>query len=154
MELHLKLKQDMMIALKTLFSFSKYSEMVVFPKKLHWNMIFFALSGKMIILFSKNILFFRRKMKGDLSRKCDIFCGCSEKRVFPKNRIGIWCFLYYQKKMIFLFPKKTSSYYLDGKWNIVFPKNSPWIMTFLQLSGKMVFLFPKTMISLILYLFT
>ena len=106
MELHLKLKQDITTALKTLFSFSKYSETVFFPKKLHRNMIFFALSGKMVILFSKNILFFRRKMKDDLSRKCDIFCGCSEKMVFPKNRIGIWSFLYYQKKTIFLFPEK------------------------------------------------
>ena len=34
MELHLKLKQDITTALKTLFSFSKYSETVVFPKKI------------------------------------------------------------------------------------------------------------------------
>ena len=51
--------------------FFKCSEKMVFPKKLHWNMIFLVvLSGKMIFLFPENmILFFRRKMKDDLSQK-------------------------------------------------------------------------------------
>ena len=57
-------------ARKTVFFFIKCSEKMVFPKKLHWNMIFFVLSGKMIILFPKNmILFFRRKLKDDLFQK-------------------------------------------------------------------------------------
>ena len=39
-------------------------------KKLRWNMIFLVLSGKMIFLFPENlILFFRRKIKDDLSQK-------------------------------------------------------------------------------------
>ena len=52
-------------------SFLKCSEKMVFPKKLHWNMIFLVvLFGKMIFLFPENmILFFRRKMKDDLSQK-------------------------------------------------------------------------------------
>ena len=57
-------------ARKTIFSFSKCSEKMIFPKKLHWNMIFLVSSGKMIFLFPENmILFFRRKMKDDLSQK-------------------------------------------------------------------------------------
>ena len=40
-----------------------------FQKKLRWNMVFLVLSGKMIFLFPENIiLFFRRKMKDDLSQ--------------------------------------------------------------------------------------
>ena len=56
-------------ARKAMF-FSKYSEKMFFPKKSRWNMIFLVLSGKMIFLFPENIiLFFRRKMKDDLSQK-------------------------------------------------------------------------------------
>ena len=50
--------------------FFKCSEKMVFPKKSHWNMIFLVLSGKMIFLFPENmILFFRQKMKDDLSQE-------------------------------------------------------------------------------------
>ena len=73
-------------------NFLKCSEKMVFPKKLHWNMIFLVvLFGKVIFLFPENmILFFRRKMKDDLSQKkntwkYDIFFKCSEKFVFPKK---------------------------------------------------------------------
>ena len=63
---------------KTIFSFSRRPEKMVFPKKSRWNMIFLVLSGKMIFLFPENmILHLRRKMKDDLSqkntRKYDIF---------------------------------------------------------------------------------
>ena len=49
----------------------KCSEKMVFPKKSHCNMIFVVvLPGKVIFLFPENmILFFRRKMKDDLSQK-------------------------------------------------------------------------------------
>ena len=83
--------------------FFKYSEKIVFLKKLHQNMIFLVLlSRKMIFLFPKNmLLFFRRKMKNDLSQKntwkYDIFFKCPEKMVFPKKialeydlSCGIW----------------------------------------------------------------
>ena len=57
-------------AQKTVFSFSKSFEKMVFPKNLHWTMIFLVLSGKMIFLFPKNmILFIRHKRKDDLSQK-------------------------------------------------------------------------------------
>ena len=55
-------------ARKNILSFSGCPEKIVFPKRLHWNMIFLVLSGKMIFLFSENmILHVRRKMKDDLS---------------------------------------------------------------------------------------
>ena len=51
--------------------FFKCSEKMGFPKKSHWNIIFFVvLSGKMIFLFPENIILFPgRKMKDDLSQK-------------------------------------------------------------------------------------
>ena len=58
-------------------------------------MTFFVSLGKMIFLFSENmILFYRRKMKDDLSQKkihgniiysYYKYYKCSEKVVFPKN---------------------------------------------------------------------
>ena len=61
---------DINTAQKTTFSFSKCSKNIIFPKQLHWNMIFLVLSRKIIFLFSENMmLFFRRKMKDDLSKK-------------------------------------------------------------------------------------
>ena len=95
---------------KTIFSFSKCSEKMIFPKKSHWNMIFLVSSGKMIFLFPENmILFFRRKMKDDLSQKntwkYDIFFKCSEKMVFPKKLHWNMIFLISWGKMAFLFPE-------------------------------------------------
>ena len=52
-------------ARKTMFSFSKCFENMVFPKKSHWSMIFLVLSGKMIFLFPENMILFldtKRKM--------------------------------------------------------------------------------------------
>ena len=53
----------MFTAQKTVFSFSKCFEMMVFPKKLRWNMIFFVLSGKMMFLFNKNMIFSLDRIK-------------------------------------------------------------------------------------------
>ena len=43
-------------ARKIIFSFSRRPEKMVFPKKLRWNLIFLALSGKTIFLFSENMI--------------------------------------------------------------------------------------------------
>ena len=98
---------------KTIFFFSKCSEEMVFPKKLHWNMIYLVLSGKMIFLFPKNmILFFRRKMKDDLSQKntwkYDIFFKCSEKMVFPKKSHWNLIFLVLFRRKVFVFPENMT----------------------------------------------
>ena len=98
-------------ARKTVFSFSKCFGKMIFPKKWHWNMIFLVSSGKMIFLFLENmILFFRRKMKDDLSQKkntwkYDIFFKCSEKMVFQKKLHWNIIFLISWGKMEFIFPK-------------------------------------------------
>ena len=74
-------------------------------------MIFLVLSGKMIFLFPKNIiLFFRRKMKDDLSQKntwkYDIFFKCSEKMFFPKkSHWNVILLVVLSGKIIFLSPE-------------------------------------------------
>ena len=98
------------IARKTVFSFSKCFEKMVFPKKLHWDMIYLVFSGKMIFVFPENmILFFRHKRKDDLSQKntwkYDIFFKCSEKMVFPKKFAWTWSFLWYLERVYFFFPE-------------------------------------------------
>ena len=56
-------------ARKTIFSFSRRPEKMVFPKILRWNMIFLALSRKMMFLFLENmILSPGPKMKDYLSQ--------------------------------------------------------------------------------------
>ena len=153
-------------ARKTIFSFSKCSERMVFPRNSRWNMITLVLSGKLIFLFPENIfLFFRRKMKDDISQKntwkCDIFFKCSEKMVFPKKialEHDLSCFIIW--KMIFLFPENIVLFFrrkmmiflkkVHGnifssnvlkRWS--FQKKSCWNMIFLVLSGKVVFFAKK-----------
>ena len=128
----------------------------------------------MNFLFPKNmILFFRRKMKDDLSQKkntwkYDIFCKCSEKMFFPKILHLNMIFLVLSGNMIF-FPQNTILFFKrkmkDGlsqnkktkktwKYDIfckcsekmVFPKILHLNMIFLVLSRKMIFLFPENMI--------
>ena len=97
-------------ARKTIFSFSKCFEKMVFPKKSHWNIIFLVSLRNMIFLFLENmILFFRRKMKDDLPQKntwkYDIFFKCSKRLSFQKSRTGIWSFFCHQERWHFFFPK-------------------------------------------------
>ena len=92
-------------------TFCKCFGKIFLPKNLHWNMIFLVLSGKMVFLFPKNmILFFRRKMKDDLSQKniwkYNTFCKCSGKIFFPKNMHWNMIFLVLSRNIIFLFFQK------------------------------------------------
>ena len=94
-------------------------------KKLHWNMVFLVLSGKMIFLFPENmILLFRLKRKVDLSQtntwKYDVFFKCSEKMVFPKkSRLNMIVFVI-SGKMVILFSRIYNISSLDGKWKMIF----------------------------------
>ena len=102
-------------ARKTIFSFSKCFEKMVFPKKSHWNMIFLVSLRNMIFLFLENmILFFRRKMKDDLPQKntwkYDIFFKCSEKIIFPKKSHWNMIFLLPSGEVAFLFPENMIPY--------------------------------------------
>ena len=52
------------------FFFVLFCEEALFAKKLHWNMIFSVLLGKIKILFPKEMVFlFAQKMKDDLPNK-------------------------------------------------------------------------------------
>ena len=109
-------------AQKTKFSFSKCYEKMVFPKKLHWNMIFLILLGKISFFPQNMILLFRWKKKDDLSQKIDvIWCflqmiwkdGLSKKITFEYDLFcNIW------KDIISFFPK-------IWKWKMIFLK---WYM--------------------------
>ena len=74
----------------TISPFPKCSKKIVFSKKLHWNLV---LSGKMVFRFFENtILFFRRKMKDDLSQKIYwnmIFSVCLVKIIFFSYKYDI-----------------------------------------------------------------
>ena len=151
-------------AQKTIFSFFKWSEKMVFPKKSHWNMIFLVSSGKMIFLFPKNmIFFFRRKMKDEFLKKymeiwyfLQIFWkdGLSK-----KNCTGIWFYLYHQKrwhffsriydnfsiaengnlvKMVLLFPTHIKLPFCKKSKDDLLPKNTPKMILILE---KMILAF-------------
>ena len=114
-------------------------------------MIFLLSAGKMMFLFPKNvILFFLRKMKDDLFKnntwKYDIFFKCSEKIVFPKNRIGIWFFFYHQERW-HLFLLKIWYLFYGRKMKDDLSQKMHGNMMFSAYSVKMIFLFHTNMIS-------
>ena len=87
------------IARKTKFYFSRRPEKMVFPKKSWWNMISLVLSGKMIFLFSENMILpldgkWKMIFVKKNTRKYDIFFKCSEKMVFSKEIITLGYDLY------------------------------------------------------------
>ena len=49
-------QMPVMAARKTIVSFSRRSEKMVFPKKLRCNMIFLVLLGKIMFLFHENMI--------------------------------------------------------------------------------------------------
>ena len=103
-------------ARKTIFSFSKCSEKMVFHRtgiwhESHWDMILLVPSGKMIFFFPENmILFYRRKMKDDLSqentRKYDVFCIFGKDGASFSYKHEINLSKTYQKIKDCLLPKK------------------------------------------------
>ena len=76
-------------ARKTIFSFSRRPEKMVYPKKLCWNMIFLVLSTKTMFLFPENMILPQEgKWKMIFLKKITreyIFFECSEKMVFSKR---------------------------------------------------------------------
>ena len=85
---------------------------------MQWNMIFLALSGKIMFLFPENIiLFFRQKMKEDLCGKnilkYDIFCKFPEKVIFPKKLMWNNIFLQLSGKMTFLSPGNMMLFFIS-----------------------------------------
>ena len=126
---------------------------MIFPKQLHWNMIFLVSSGKMIFLFPESmILFFRRKVKDDLSPpkkntwKYDIFFKCSDdlKMVFPKKLHWNMICLISWGKMAFLFPENMILFLRTENERWYFSKNT-WKYDVFCMLVKVVFLFPTNM---------
>ena len=96
--------------------------MIIFPKKLHWNMIFLVSSGKMIFLFPENmILFFRRKMKDDLSQK-KIHGNMIYSSNVPKKLHWNMIFLISWGEMAFLFPENMIFFCTNAKWKMTYLK--------------------------------
>ena len=123
--------------MKNLFFFFKCSEKMVFPKKLHWNIICFVLPGKMIFLFPENMIWFlRQKMKDDLSKKStwkyDIFFKYSEKMVFPKKSHWNMTFLVLPGKIVFFY-LKIWYFFFGRNWKMIFLKKYMEIWYFLYM---------------------
>ena len=134
-------------------------------KKLHWNMIFLVSSGKMIFLFPENmILFFRRKMKDDLSQKkyMEIWYIL---QMFRKDGLSKKIALEYDLSYIMRkdgisFSRKYDIFFTDGKWKIIFLKKCMEIwcflyvgkggiskVTFPALLKKMIFILEKMILA-------
>ena len=90
------------------YIFFKCSEKMVFPKKMHWNMIFLVLSGKIVFFPLKTYFFFGRKIKDDLSQEIhknmifSVYMCICQKGCYPSAKK--------KSKMIF-------SNTLKGDWN-------------------------------------
>ena len=102
-------------------------------------MIFLVLSEKMIFIFPENIiLFFRQKMKDDLSQKkihgnmifsSNILKRCSFQIKSHWNMI----FLVLSERWYFVFTRKYDLFSLDGKWKVIFLKKYIEIWYFLYI---------------------
>ena len=92
--------------LGTTLLFFKCSEKLVFPKNLHQNLVFLVLSRKMVFFPENMILFFRRKIKDNISQKIN------------RNMI----FTLYSVNMVFLFPTNIILFFCQGRKS--FPKTN------------------------------
>ena len=136
---------------KTIVSFFKCSEKMVFPKKSHWNAIFLILWGKIYFIFPKiwsytldgkwKLIFLKK-----IHRYTIFFANVLKRWPFQKNCTGIWSFLYYQERWYFFFPK-IWYYSVDGKWKKIFLKKKYMeICEIFCIFLKNGFLFPTNMI--------
>ena len=124
------------IARKTKFYFSRRPEKMVFPKKSWWNMISLVLSGKMIFLFSENMILpldgkWKMIFVKKNTRKYDIFFKCSEKMVFSKEIITLGYDLYCIIWKDGIFSRKHDISSLEGKWEASFSKKYMEIWNFM-----------------------
>ena len=116
-------------ARKTIFSFSRRPEKMVFPKKSRWNMIFLVLLGKIMFLFLENMILilggkwkmiFFKKVQGDM-----IFSsGLSKRRSFQKRPRWDMIFLVLSGKMGFFSPENTIFFPWAGSQRWSFARNT------------------------------
>ena len=100
-------------------------------------MIFLVLSGKMIFLFPENmILFFRQKMKDDLSRKKYMEIWYFLQMFWKDGLFKKICLEYDISCIIWkdgLVPRKNDIFSLDGKWKMILLKKYMAILYFLYI---------------------
>ena len=104
-------------------------------KKLRWNMIFLALSGKMIFVFPENMMLpLRGKMKDDVSQK-KTKKNPHRTMIFSSNVLKRWSFQKgSRREMIFpVLPGKMVFFYRkhDIFWEVTFLKKYMGIWYFL-----------------------
>ena len=106
-------------ARKTIFSFSKRFENMVFPKKIALEYISCIIRKDDISFSRKYDLILRHKTKDDLSQKntskYDTFFRCSGKMVFPGNSRLNTIFFVISGKIVFIFSRKYNIFFLGGK---------------------------------------
>ena len=110
--------------------FFKCSEKVVFPKKLHWNMMFLISWGKMAFIFPENMIFLRTE---------------NERLYFSKNtwKYDVFCMLV---KMIFLCPTNMKLPFCQ-KAKMIFSRKIHLKMTVSALLKKMIFILEKIILA-------
>ena len=115
--------------------FFKCSAKMIFPKNRTglWSFLLYYQERWYFFFPINMILFFRRKIKDDLSQKIHgntiFFSNAPKTWSFQKNRAGIWSFLYIWKDGIF--SGKYDIFSFDGKWKIIFFKKYMEIWYFL-----------------------
>ena len=116
-------------------SFSRRPEGMVFRKKLHWNMIFLVLFGKIMFIFLENmILTFDRKWKviffKKIQRNIIFSSSLPKRRSFQKGLRQDMIFLVLSGKMVF-FSGKNDTFSLARKPAMNFLKKYMEIWYFL-----------------------
>ena len=111
-------------AWKSMFSFSRLPEKMVFPKQSRWNMIFLVLLGKMIFLFPENMILppgGRWKIIFLQKKHTEIWYFLQtiwKDSLFENNHPGTWSFLYYH-----VFPENMVPFpCTENEGEITFPK--------------------------------
>ena len=115
-------------ARKTIFSFSRRPEKMVFPKKSRWNMIFLVLLGKIMFLFLENMILtlggkwkmiFFKKIQGNM-----IFSsGPPKRRSFQERPRRDMIFFVLSGKMVF-FSRKHDIFSWAGNQRQLFSRNT------------------------------
>ena len=115
-------------AWKTIFSFSRRPEKMVFRKRSPWNMIFLVLVGNMIFLFPENLILprdgkwkmiFLRKKYTEIWYFIQMFW---KDGLFKKDRADIWSFLYSLKRWFFFRENGTFFPWTENEREVTFLK--------------------------------
>ena len=111
-----------------------------FPKKLHWNMIFFIISVKIVFLFFQKYDIFSLDGKEKViflkknTWKYDGFFRCSEKVVFLQKLHCNMIYFVISGKIVFLFSQKYDIFSLDENFLYICINVTNMILPFCQKS--------------------